>query len=151
MSGNIEKSWHALFKFGKRAHIEEFRSGKLYMSPQKYFRDLESDPVRADQFETVDRVHQPDEIRCIRINDHEKGTETIIPEQFIVGPLLIGFGRVCYNLFCMYGASEFTETGLFVDPQNFKFRRFVHCGARDARILGSCVCRRRRYRVRCQI
>jgi len=48
-----------LLKLGQREHMEQFRKGLLYMNPLKYFRDLESDPARADRYEGATHIFQP--------------------------------------------------------------------------------------------
>ena len=48
-----------LLKLGQREHMEQFRKGQLYMNTLKHFRDLESDPARADRYEGATHIFQP--------------------------------------------------------------------------------------------
>ncbi|HEV2711305.1 MAG TPA: hypothetical protein VGU67_13905 [Edaphobacter sp.] len=50
-----------LLKMGQQDHMEQFRRGVLYMNTLNYFRGLDGDPARADRFEGVTHIFQPQE------------------------------------------------------------------------------------------
>ena len=122
MSSTDDIRWMVVLKFGKRQHLEEFRrDGLLYMSPQGYFADLEGDLVRGDRFEGADQVHQPKDIRHIRIENDVSGDVVMIKPEDLGGPVSISFGkRPPCNLFCMFAVTQAVD-GPFVDERNLGF------------------------------
>lgn len=114
--------WMVLLKFGQRRHLEEFRhDGLLYMNPQQYFTDLEGDLVRGDRFEGTDMIHQPKDVKHIRIENNVNGDVVLIKPEDMVGPLLIRLSKTqpC-NLFCMCAVAQPVD-GSFVDERAFEF------------------------------
>ena len=68
LNRRLHHGWMVLFKFGARAHLEQFRkNGFLYMKSSTYFSELErrplcpaiADPVRADRFEGTYWIFHP--------------------------------------------------------------------------------------------
>jgi hypothetical protein len=64
LTKRLHHGWIVLFRFGKRAHLEELReTGLLYMNSSTFFSALERstiiDPVRADRFEGSDWILHP--------------------------------------------------------------------------------------------
>lgn len=116
-----ETSWMILVKFGQREHLQEFREGILHMNSQAYFTDLKDNGVRGDRFEGTDQIHQPIDIKYLRIEDNVTGDVVLIKPESFAGPLLIGFSsRPSYNLFCMSSVTQ-PNDGPFVDGQNLAF------------------------------
>ncbi len=109
----------ALLRFSRRAYLEEFRSGSLYLNTQNYFKELENRDAQADRFENVDVIAQPRDIKSFRITNNQPGQVMEIPPQQFRGPLLINLGRRAYNLFCMYSIPTSTVGNPMVDPRNF--------------------------------
>lgn len=109
----------ALFKFGKRQHIEQFVSeGLLYMNTLEYFTKLEAESVRRDPNEGVDKMWPARESRVfVKKNLNDAWTE-VGP---LAGPLQFrSRDSLAVNVFCMYGI--WASTGLsLVDPRNFAF------------------------------
>ena len=64
----------ALLKLGQREHMEQFRKGQLYMNTLKYFRDLESDPARADHYEGA-QIRRGGEAAVVRRERPEKADD----------------------------------------------------------------------------
>jgi len=111
-----------LFRFSKRQYLEEFRrDGVLYMNTLRYFAKLESDPIRGDRFEDSDKIHQPSNVRHLRITDNKSGKVITFGPEAIAGPVLIGLGKrpVC-NVFCMFSITGRINVPL-VDERAFEF------------------------------
>jgi hypothetical protein len=111
-----------LLKFGQRQHLEEFRkNGLLYLNPEKYFTDLEDDIVRGDRFEGTDQIHQPKDIRHLRIENNVTGSVVMIGPEDLAGPISVRFSKSppC-NLFCMFSGTKPVD-GPFVSERNFGF------------------------------
>lgn len=122
MSSTDHNRQVVLFRFSKRQYLEEFRrDGLVYMNTLRYFSTLESDSVRGDRFEDTDEIHQPSNVRHLRITDNKTGRVITFGPNAIVGPLLIGLGRrpVC-NVFCMFAITDPTKVPL-VDERAFEF------------------------------
>ena len=115
-----------LFKFSKRAYLADFRDGTLHMNSQQYFSELENtNSVKGDKFEGTDQIHQPKDIKSLRIIDNERGTAMEFGSNILAGPLLINFGHFHYNLFCMHTVTNYPEKNtLLVDERNFLFGDF---------------------------
>ena len=109
-------------KFGKREHLEDFRTGTLFMNNQTYFSTLESDLVRGDPFEGTDQIHQPKDILELRITNAGSREQLVFRTHDLAGPVKLNFGKQSYNLFCMYAVTlcEITKP-IHVDERNFAF------------------------------
>ena len=59
--------WIIVMKFGEKAHMEDFRSGRLYTRPLFAFATLEKDALRQNRFEGTSRISQPQDISEIRL------------------------------------------------------------------------------------
>jgi hypothetical protein len=109
----------ALFKFGKRDHIQQFVSeGMLYMNTLEYFAKLEAESVRRDPNEGVVHVEQPQGVRI-------GFKENIEDDYTSIGPLAAPLrfrarGSMKTNVFCMYGLRA-SSTFSLIDPRNFEF------------------------------
>ncbi len=108
-----------LFKFGQRPHIEQFRSGMLYMNTQKYFAEREDDAgLRTDPDEGLGFIHQPCVIQSLVVSWDDK--------QVDLAPHLTGAlkGRrtdnQC-NLFCMFNLTRIESDRPVIDPRNHGF------------------------------
>jgi hypothetical protein len=112
-----------LFKFGEKAHLEDFRTtGNLYMNTQAYFTGVENDALRHDPFEGYDEIHQPKDIRTFTITNDETGETTVFKSENFAGPIKINFGRQSYSLFCMHGLDTIPNEGAdLVDQRNLQF------------------------------
>lgn len=115
-----ESRWILLFKFGRRAHLEQFRNaGLLYMSPQVYFSALEADVVRSDPYEGTDVISQSNKSRLII--DQKNGERIVLGPQELVGAIKLRTGRTpLHNVYCMYGLIDPAQ-GMLVDERNFHF------------------------------
>jgi hypothetical protein len=92
-----------LIKIGQRRHIEELRSsGVVLMQPLRYFRKLEGDTARGDNFEGSLQIVQP---QHVTISIDLGGGE--VPAD-VVGPVVIGADYGC-NVFCMYSITKSTD------------------------------------------
>jgi hypothetical protein len=108
-----------LFKFGRRAHIEAFVQGTLYMNPLRYFARLEEKEhpdLRSDSFEGVGHLIQADgAILSVQVDGDCQ------PVGQIAGPIQWRPSNgIQANLFCMYALREPTDQQ-FIDPRNFHF------------------------------
>src|SRR6476646_12032949 len=87
-----------LFKFGRRAHIERFVGGRLYMNALRYFVEFESNAARHDSREAQRFWMQPGLVTfSVKINGE------FSPISGLVGP--IAFSKpedLNINVFCMY-------------------------------------------------
>jgi hypothetical protein len=111
-----------LLKFGKRVYLEDFRNGILHMNSQRYFSTLEQDAVRGDPYEGTDQIHQPRDIQVVHIIDNVTGTEMVLRPDDFAGPLLVGFGRESYTLFCMHAITEPPDSKRpLLDSRNLTF------------------------------
>lgn len=141
-------NWLALFKFGKSAHLEDFRNGVLHMNPQRLFSDLEKDAVRADPLEGIDRIHQPQEISRIVIKNNTTRKKIILKPENLKGPLCINFGKQIYNLFCMYSVLRANIYPFLIDERNMAFgdafivvlntQEFINRVGKAVRLAGLC-------------
>ena len=93
------------------------------MNGQRFFSSLEkNDSVRGDKHEGTDRIHQPSDIKNIRIIDNDQGTEINIGPDQLAGPVLISLGRQAYNLFCLHAITDHPERGVpIIDERNLAF------------------------------
>jgi hypothetical protein len=109
----------ALFKFGKRYHIQQFVSeGLLYMNPLEYLVKLEANSIRRDPNEGVAHVLQHQGVRIGFKKNIEDNYRSIGP---LARPLLFrGRDSLTPNVFCMYGLRASAASSL-VDPRNFEF------------------------------
>jgi hypothetical protein len=106
-----------LLKFGKRDHLQQLRNrGLLHMNSQRYFQEIESDPVRGDRFETTDRVVQPKDLRRLTIKS--KNREIVITTDRLVGPVCIRFDKAPCNIYCMFAITE--PASPLVDQRNLE-------------------------------
>ena len=107
--------WMALMKLGSKEHMEQFRTGLLYMNTLSYFRDLEADTARGDRFEGVDSILQPKDLgesyfdsgipSIGRIDFHRKD---------LAGPITIAMNQTLRcNLFCLYAITKPVKGSLF--------------------------------------
>src|SRR5262245_30205479 len=113
------QNWMILFKFGKREHLEQFRScGLLYMRHQQYFKEIEADEARSDRFESTDRVVQPNALRRLTIESASK--RFVIRPDDLAGPVLISLAKSPCNIYCMLAVTQ-PVTGPLVDQRNFAF------------------------------
>jgi hypothetical protein len=109
----------ALFKFGKREHMEKFVSeGLLYMNTLEHFRRLEACSVRGDPNEGISHSFAAEGGKLgfkVKIDDEYQSIGTL------AGPIQ---GRQAdlmkTNVFCMYGPRA-SNTTILVDPRNMAF------------------------------
>jgi hypothetical protein len=101
-----------LLKMGQREHLEQFRTGLLYMNPLTYFRDLESDPARADRYEGATHIFQPKDV-IITLSAPGFG-EIVIDSEDLAAPTTLSMNsELCCNLFCLYAISQPVSGKLF--------------------------------------
>lgn len=107
----------ALFKFGKREHIEQFvNEGLIYMNSASYFRKLEKDPVRKDELENATYSLQANGAKLRMEKDG-----IWVDVATIIGPIITSDGLDSgTNVFCMYAFRESFCNSL-IDPRNFEF------------------------------
>jgi hypothetical protein len=107
----------ALFKFGKREHIDQFvHEGHIYMNSLNYFRTLEDDMLRADKHEGASYNLQADGA-ILQMEQSEKWVDVAkIKEQLVWSD----GGKDVTKVFCMYAFLESTSKSL-VDPRNLDF------------------------------
>jgi hypothetical protein len=106
----------ALFKFGRRAHIEQFVDGCLYMNALRYFVGFESNAARHDSRETQRFWMQPG-----LVTFSVKTNGEFSPISGLDGP--IAFSKpedLNINVFCMYALRASVAKNL-VDPRNLEF------------------------------
>jgi hypothetical protein len=109
----------ALFKFGKRVHIDKFVSeGLLYMNTVEHFVRLEASVVRRDPHEGISYMHQPD---GVKIGFKRKTEDNYTPIGPLAGPLRFRTrGSLTTNIYCLYGLRA-SDASALVDPRNFAF------------------------------
>jgi hypothetical protein len=105
----------ALFKFGKREHIDQFvHEGHIYMNSLNYFRTLEDDMLRADKHEGASYNLQADGA-ILQMEQSEKWVDVAkIKEQLVWSD----GSKDVTNVFCMYAFRESASKN-FIDPRNF--------------------------------
>jgi hypothetical protein len=107
--------WMALMKLGSKEHMEQFRTGLLYMNTLSYFRELEADAARADRFEGVDSILQPKDLGKSYFDSGipSIGRINIRPED-LGGPITIAKDETLRcNLFCLYALARPAKDVLF--------------------------------------
>lgn len=107
----------ALFKFGKREHIDQFvHEGLIYMNSLKYFKTLEGDLLRTDKHEGASYNLQADGA-ILRMEHNGKWVDVATIRDQIVS----SDGKEhLTKVFCMYVLLESASKSL-VDPRNFEF------------------------------
>jgi hypothetical protein len=101
-----------LLKLGQREHMEQFRKGLLYMNTLKYFRDLESDPARADRYEGVTHIFQPKDI-IITLSAPGFGEIEIDSKDLAAATTVSMNSELCCNLFCLHAITAPVNGTLF--------------------------------------
>ena len=101
-----------LLKLGQQMHMEQFRKGLLYMNPLKYFRDLESDPARADRYEGATHIFQPKDA-IITFSAPGFGEIVIDPKDLAAATTMSMNSELCCNLFCLYSITAPVSGTLF--------------------------------------
>lgn len=107
--------WMALMKLGSKEHMEQFRTGLLYMNTLSYFRELEADAARADRFEGVDSILQPKDLGESYIDSGIPSIGRIdIRREDLGDPITIAMNRTLRcNLFCLYAVTKPAKEFLF--------------------------------------
>jgi len=107
--------WMVLMKLGRKEHMEQFRTGLLYMNTLSYFRDLEADTARGDRFEGVDSILQPKDLGEAYIDSGIPSIGRIdIRREDLAGPITIAMNRTAgCNLFCLYALTKPVNDLLF--------------------------------------
>lgn len=107
--------WMALMKLGSKEHMEQFRTGLLYMNTLSYFRDLEADTARGDRFEGVDSILQPKDLGESYIDSGIPSIGRIdIRREDLGGPITIAKEKTLRcNLFCLYALTKPVKEFLF--------------------------------------
>lgn len=101
-----------LLKMGQREHMEQFRRGLLYMNPLSYFRGLEGDPARADRFEGLTHIFQPQDV-VMRLSAPGFG-EIVIDSQDLAAATTISMNsELCCNIFCLHAITTPVDGTLF--------------------------------------
>ena len=104
-----------LFKFGQRAHIDDFVRGCLYMNPLRYFVEVENSDPRYDGREGQGFWLQSDRVTFSVMID---GEYKPIPGLF--GPIACANPEnLNVNVFCLYALRASAKD--LVDPRNFTF------------------------------
>jgi len=104
-----------LLKIGKRSHIEQLRSGLLYMNTQRYFAECEADDnLRSDPDEGLAFIHQPTVVRSLILSYNNKEADL---SPYLTGPFKGGRSENQCNLFCMYSLTEFSSERPIIDPR----------------------------------
>jgi len=107
----------ALFKFGKREHIDQFvHEGHIYMNPLNYFKTLENDLLRTDKHEGASYNLQADGAKLLVELNGKWVDIARIKEQMVWSD---GSKHIT-KVFCMYALLGSTSKNL-VDPRNFDF------------------------------
>jgi hypothetical protein len=107
----------AIFKFGKREHIDQFvHEGHIYMNSLKYFKTLEGDLQRTDKYEGASYNLQADGAK-LRMEQNGKWVDVATIRNQIVSS---DGNEHLTKVFCMYALLESKSKGL-VDPRNFEF------------------------------
>jgi hypothetical protein len=104
-----------LMKLGRKEHMEQFRTGLLYMNALSYFRDLDADTARGDRFEGVDSILQPKDLGEAYIDPGIPSIGRIdIRRDDLAGPITIAMNRTLgCNLFCLYALTRPVKELLF--------------------------------------
>jgi hypothetical protein len=107
--------WMVLMKLGTKEHMEQFRTGLLYMNTLSYFRDLEADTARGDRFEGVDSILQPKHLGESFIDSGIPSIGRIdIRKEDLAGPITIAMNQIAgCNLFCLYALTRTVKGSLF--------------------------------------
>jgi hypothetical protein len=101
-----------LLKLGQRKHMEQFRKGQLYMNTLKYFRDLESDPARADHYEGATHIFQPKDV-IITLSAPGFGDILIDSTDLAAATTLSMNSELCCNIFCLHAITAPVNGTLF--------------------------------------
>jgi hypothetical protein len=101
-----------LLKLGQREHMEQFRKGQLYMNTLKYFRDLESDPARADHYEGATHIFQPKDV-IITLSAPGFGDILIDSTDLAAATTLSMNSELCCNIFCLHAITAPVNGTLF--------------------------------------
>ena len=107
--------WMVLMKLGRKEHMEQFRTGLLYMNALSYFHSLEADVARGDRYEGIDSILQPQHLGEAYI---DTGIPTIgrieIRREDLAGPITVAMNRTARcNLFCLYALTTPVQDVLF--------------------------------------
>jgi hypothetical protein len=102
----------ALLKMGQREHMEQFRRGLLYMNLLSYFRGLERDPARADRYEGVTHIFQPQDA-VMRLSAPGFGEIAISPEDLAAPTTISMNSELCCNVFCLHAITTPVNRTLF--------------------------------------
>lgn len=101
-----------LLKLGQREHMEQFHKGQLYMNTLKYFRDLESDPARADLYEGATHIFQPND--AIITFSAPGFREILIDSTDLAAATTLSMNsELCCNIFCLYAITAPVNGTLF--------------------------------------
>jgi hypothetical protein len=101
-----------LLKLGQREHMVQFRKGLLYMSPLKYFRDLENEPARADRYEGATHMIQPKDI-ILTFSTPGAG-EFVGNSKDLAAAVMISMdSELCCNIFCLHSITAPVNGTLF--------------------------------------
>jgi hypothetical protein len=105
-----------LFKFGKRAHIEQFVGGCVYMNTLRYFAEVEHNIARHDDREGQSFWMQPNRVTfSIQVNGEFK------PISGLDGPVAFTNPQdLNVNVFCMYALRASVAKNL-VNARNLAF------------------------------
>lgn len=98
-----------LFKFGKPEDLEELRRGKLYLNNLGYFKKLEADDPRYDDWESADSVFAPG---TIQLQTDDKSI-VIPPDSFASHLRYYSDHTSVLHVFCMYAVLESKADALF--------------------------------------
>jgi hypothetical protein len=103
MAGTI----YALLRFSRQEYLQRFRDeGFLYLNTLQYFRDLESDPERADPFEGTETIIQPKDLGESFIDTPTHLGRIAISPQDLAGPVRIALNRtMACNVYCTFGVT----------------------------------------------
>ena len=101
-----------LLKLGQREHMEQFRNGQLYMNTLKYFRNLESDPARADHYEGATHIFQPKDV-IITLSAPGFGDILIDSTDLAAATTLSMTSELCCNIFCLHAITAPVNGTLF--------------------------------------
>jgi hypothetical protein len=97
----------ALFKFGRKSHLEKLREGRIYMKTVQYFAKAEESDPRFDDWEGVDEIIPGEGAIFSWGKDLQHKSE-------LVGPIKSASVRTAGSyLFCMYAMDVENPTALF--------------------------------------
>ncbi len=94
-----------LLKLGQREHMEQFRKGRLYMNPLRYFRDLESDPARADRYEGATHIFQPKDV-VFTLSAPGFGKIAVDSKDLAAAMTISMNSELRCNVFCLHAITE---------------------------------------------